>query len=265
MLLECRYNTFGIFDERRRMRIGPAKWGHFDLIFVHDGHIVLWPDLRQRMELKTGQSVLLYPQTNFYGHSLADTTHVSVNHFAIIGGEIPPVLKDIAGESDGFKSFPVAPPRQVERDIERLVDIAQYPDKGPLQMEMMSAVMQLILLGLYQAQATAQPGVVGVFDDLLRFLENNLDRNVSLDEMAAVCGLSVSHFRALFRKRFFQSPGAFFGRLRMAAAARKLRETMIPIKEIARQGGFDTLPNFYRVFKAIYGMAPAEYRSMGMG
>ena len=262
MLLECRYNTFGMFNDR--LRIGPAKWGHFDLIFVHDGHIVLWPDLRQRLELQTGQSVLLYPQTNFYGHSLVETTRVSVNHFAIVGSELPPVIKDFSAKSNGCESFLTAPSRQVERDIERLVELAQYPDKGPLQMEMMSAVMQLILLGLYEAQATAQPGVVGIFDELLRFMESNLDRNVSLEEMAGICGLSVSHFRSLFRKRFFQSPAAFFGRLRMAAAARKLRETTLPIKEIARQGGFDTLPNFYRAFATAYGMAPAEYRSMGM-
>lgn len=153
MLLECRYNTFGMFNDR--LRIGPAKWGHFDLIFVHDGHVVLWPDLRQRLELQTGQSVLIYPQTNFYGHSLVETTRVSVNHFAIIGSELPPVIKDFSAKSDSFESFLTAPPRQVERDIERLVGLAQYPNKGPLQMEMMSAAMQLILLGLYQAQATA--------------------------------------------------------------------------------------------------------------
>lgn len=251
-----------MFNER--LKIGPAQWGHFDVIFVHDGHVVLWPELKQRLELQTGQSVLIYPDTHFSGYSLAESTRVSVNHFAITGSELPPVINDLEGKADGFEAFMVPPGRQVERDIERLVDLAQYSDKGPLHAETMSVVMHLILLGLYQAQVARQGGDVGVFDELLRFMESNVTRSVSLEEMADICGFSVSHFRAVFRKRFFQSPGAFFLRLRMDATARKLQETALPIKEIARQGGFDTLPNFYRAFVAAYGMTPADYRRMNM-
>jgi AraC-like DNA-binding protein len=259
MQLECKYNSFGIFNEQ--FKIGPAKWNYFDLLFVHDGHIVIWPTKKSRLELKTGQSVLIYPQTEFDGYSIADCTRVSVQHFAIIDGEcLPKEISKLMDKENGCQSFLNIPGRLVERDIERLVGIRQSGNLRLLEMEMMSAVMVLVLLNIIGAQRELPACCHDDFEELLTLMEKNTDRNISLEEMAEVCGLSVSHFRATFKKHFFQSPGIFFRNMRMNAVAKKLRETSIPIKEISRQGGFEMLPNFYRAFRAVYGVSPAEYR-----
>lgn len=259
MLLKCRYNSFGIFNDA--YKIGPARWKYFDLLFVHDGHIVIWPQEKRRQELTTGQSILIYPETEFYGYSIAEATHVSVQHFSIehLQG-LPDELKRIAGRKNGFEFFATHPDGQVERDIERLVNLRQKGQPGRVEEEMMSSVMFLVLMGIWRAQNATDVGRDDVFGELLSFMDRNVDRNISLEEMAKVCGLSASHFRAVFRKRFFQSPGNFFRRIRMNAAAKKLCETASPVKEIAIQSGFDTLPNFYRAFHGVYRISPAEYR-----
>lgn len=259
MLLECKYNSFGIFNNR--FRIGPAKWKYFDLIFVHDGHIVLWPDDEKRLELRTGQSIIIYPQTEFSGYSIAESTRVSVQHFTIVDLKgLPAEIAELAGHENGCEYFLNIPDSQTERDIERLVNLRQSAGQNKLNDEMMSSVMLLVLLGIYKARDVRQAGFDNAFEELISFMEQNVDKNISLEEMANAYGLSASHFRMLFRKRFFQSPGSFFRKLRMAAAAKKLQETVIPVKEIARQTGFDTLPNFYRAFRAVYKISPVEYR-----
>lgn len=258
-MIECKYNTFGVFNDR--LKIGPARWEHFDLIFVHDGHIVIWPDDGKRLELKTGQSVLLYPQTEFCGYTMADCTRVSVHHFSILKNKaLPEDIGKLIGRKNGYESFLNIPDRQVERDIERIVNIRQSGELTYLDDEMMSSVMLLVLLGVHHANGNLHHNRSEMFDKLMSFMEENLDRNISLDEMAAICQLSTSHFRAIFKKHFKQSPGVFFRNLRMNAVAKQLRETMIPIKEISHQGGFDVLSNFYRAFRAAYDMSPAEYR-----
>lgn len=259
MLLECKYSAFGVFDEG--VTIGPARWVYYDLLFVHDGHIVLWPEVSRRTELKAGQSILIYPDTEFDGYSTVDGSRLSVEHFSIVDGHgLPEEIARLAGRKDGFETFLNIPDRQVERDIERLVNLKQSEQPCRLDSEVMSSIMLLILLGVLQAREGFRCGGGDTFDELLDYMEENICRNVSLEDMADVCGLSVSHFRALFRQRFHQSPGNYFRKLRMNMIAKRLRETTMPVKEIAAKSGFDMLPNFYRAFRAVYGTSPIEYR-----
>ena len=152
------------------------------------------------------------------------------------------------------------PGPQTERDIERLIYLA-HEQKGEVLHDMADALMQLILASLFYAPVSSQT-VIGdtKFQELIRFLENNIGRDVPLEEMADICGYSVSHFQVMFKKRYGVTAGAYFQKLRMQSAGRKLRETILSIKQIAHECGYDILPNFYRAFNGIYDMTPGEYR-----
>lgn len=56
------------------------------------------------------------------------------------------------------------------------------------------------------------------------------------------------------------SPSDYIRSIRMSVAARLLRETPIPVQEIAFQTGFSTTKYFNRVFKDTFGASPANYR-----
>ena len=82
----------------------------------------------------------------------------------------------------------------------------------------------------------------------------------SLRDMAAAVRLSVSQFSRQFKTRTGQSPHQFLVQLRVDAACRMLRNTALPIAELAQQCGFSHQEHLTRVLRAHLGTTPAAIR-----
>ncbi len=77
---------------------------------------------------------------------------------------------------------------------------------------------------------------------------------------AAKLGLSYSHFRKLFKQIVGVPPARYQTQAQMELAARLLRETTLPIKEIAARAGVEDIYYFNRLFKRHHGLAPGRHR-----
>jgi AraC family transcriptional regulator len=96
--------------------------------------------------------------------------------------------------------------------------------------------------------------------EIVRDMEATLDHPHSLLALARQAGLSPYHFLRVFRKVTGVSPHQLLLRMRLNAAARRLRETADPVTEIAYGVGFEDLSNFVRSFRAEFGASPSRYR-----
>jgi transcriptional regulator GlxA family with amidase domain len=94
----------------------------------------------------------------------------------------------------------------------------------------------------------------------IHFMNSNLERPISLTEMAAIARLSPSHLSHLFKTQTGFSPGEYLRRLRMEKASHLLATTLLSIKEIMAVVGYNNRSNFLRHFRRYYGAAPSEYR-----
>ena len=83
---------------------------------------------------------------------------------------------------------------------------------------------------------------------------------VALPKLAQICGLSVTHFRRLFRETFQESPAQYALRLRLNNACRALESTTATIAEIAADNGFFDQSHFIKTFRQHFGRTPTEYR-----
>lgn len=92
------------------------------------------------------------------------------------------------------------------------------------------------------------------------YLKENLDRDVGLDELAALLGLSRFYFCTAFRKATGLTPHRFFVSLRIAQARELLRDIRMPITQIAASVGYQTPSAFATAFRAIEGTSPSEFR-----
>ncbi len=260
-MIRCLNNDYGEFNETQK--IGPAKWPHFDLIFIHQGQVQIKLLESDDISLHAGQAVLIYPDTPFEGYSVTPVSRASVHHFSISPGERnpPAAMKSFAKMRQGFETFLCQPAASVERDITRITLLA-YEPPSPLIQDMQASVMRLILAQLSIANSEKYPASFREtkFQPLMAWLSENLDKNITMEDMAAQTGFSASHFRAIFRTEVGTSPGNYFLNMRMNEAARLLRETLLPIKEIARRVGYDELPHFYRAFKSLCNKTPKIYR-----
>lgn len=96
--------------------------------------------------------------------------------------------------------------------------------------------------------------------EALSFIDQNYQNDISIEDIAAVCGLNRSYFGKIFRDTVGESPQEYLLHYRMARAAQLLKETKQPIGEIAPQVGYANQLHFSRAFKNVHGVSPREYR-----
>lgn len=83
---------------------------------------------------------------------------------------------------------------------------------------------------------------------------------ITINELAAKCSISSSHFMNSFKKAVGCSAIEFLTHLRIKAACTALTETTDDISTISYSCGFNNLSNFNKQFKKITGSSPREYR-----
>ena len=100
---------------------------------------------------------------------------------------------------------------------------------------------------------------------LVQYVDENLDRNISLADLAGVVQLSVFHFMRKFRTEFGCPPHAYVMRRRIEHAKRQLARRAIPLKVVAANCGFSDQSHMTRLFRRLLGTTPAEYRNSVIG
>jgi AraC-like DNA-binding protein len=99
-----------------------------------------------------------------------------------------------------------------------------------------------------------------VSDVAIDFLRKNIDRSVTLEEIAGTVNLSPPHFSLLFKAKTGFPPIEYFNHLKVQKACQYLLFTSLRIKEISLELGIGDQYYFSRMFKKIMGMSPNEYR-----
>lgn len=94
----------------------------------------------------------------------------------------------------------------------------------------------------------------------IEFIEVNLNRELTLAQLANVAALSPAHFSRSFHAATGLSPFAFVSQRRIERAKILLTNTRTPLSEIAFECGFKSQSHFGRVFKEMHKMTPGLYR-----
>ena len=79
--------------------------------------------------------------------------------------------------------------------------------------------------------------------------------------LANVSGVSAAHFARSFKQAFGAPPHRYLLTRRVERATTLLRDTDLPITEIAFQVGWESLGTFGRTFRDIQGESPGEFRA----
>ena len=95
---------------------------------------------------------------------------------------------------------------------------------------------------------------------VLIHIQNNLDEELSLDELARVACLSHFHFHRVFRGLIGETVKDHVRRLRLERAASRLKQGADSILNIALASGYETHESFTRAFEAMFEEPPSTYR-----
>ena len=93
------------------------------------------------------------------------------------------------------------------------------------------------------------------------YIENNLDKKITLDDLAKNINISKFYFHRIFKNYSQETINQFIRRIKMERSALFLTiRKDIPITEIALRYGYSDSSAYNKVFKQYYGMSPLEYR-----
>ncbi len=94
----------------------------------------------------------------------------------------------------------------------------------------------------------------------IHYMSENLERHVSLKEIATNCRLSESRLSALFRERTGHSILNYFNLLKIRRACELLDNTTLKLNQICFKVGIPDPYYFSRLFTKIMGMSPLRFR-----
>ena len=144
-----------------------------------------------------------------------------------------------------------------------MVYIAQNSNESALHL---IGHLCLFMDGLIQSSATRRELHGGQLRDFyiqeaITFMEHNYSRELTVEELAAVCKLNRSYFSKIFKESMGCPPQEFLIRLRLSKAADLMKGTGSAIGSIAAQCGYPNQLHFSRAFRKRYGLSPREWRA----
>ena len=95
---------------------------------------------------------------------------------------------------------------------------------------------------------------------VIRFIEENGNRPLSLNEIALSINVSPWHLCRLFRAATGTSVTQYLLNVRMQKAKELLETTCLRVKEIMNQVGIRDESHFARSFKKLFGVSASQYR-----
>ena len=97
--------------------------------------------------------------------------------------------------------------------------------------------------------------------EALEFIEHNFQNNISVEDIADVCGLNRSYFGKIFKEALGVPPQEFLLKYRMVKATELLKLTKLSVGDISSAVGYDNQLHFSRAFKSVYGVSPRKWRT----
>lgn len=154
------------------------------------------------------------------------------------------------------------------------VDVADTPILGILQnirrenanrrafaSDIISMNIQEIYLHLQRASGREQsPANRDDLADVVEYIENNLDCDMNLQDLANIVCLEKTYFLKKFKQLTGLTPMAYTRNARIKKAKELLRYSDMNVTQIARVVGFRSVHHFSRYFAGVVGMSPSRYK-----
>jgi len=150
--------------------------------------------------------------------------------------------------------------------VERFDAVCLTPDEFPrAYTEALAAMLVTEVFCMHGSRPLPPQGPANVgtarFKVVLDYIEEHLDRDIWLSELAALVCLSVTHFSHAFRATYHVPPYRYILERRVERAKLLLRTTTDASGTISASVGFPSQSRFSQMFLRLAGVTPSTYRA----
>lgn len=100
-----------------------------------------------------------------------------------------------------------------------------------------------------------------IINVITHYFDENMERRLTLKEIADFSGLSLSRLSTVFKERTGHSPLNYFNFMKMRKACNLLDNTNMKLNQISLKLGIDDPYYFSRLFSQVMGVSPKAYRN----
>ena len=244
---------------------GPATRNHYLFHYVLSGTGTLFADDEkgntQTYSIKSGQGFMIFPNqiTTYIADKNLPWEYVWIE---FDGLRVKEALS-IAGLS---KNQPVYKARLKDlREImmQEMLYLADHGDSAPFHLiGHLYLFLDALLRSITPEQQTGSKRLKDYYiRESLVFIEQNFQNDISVEDIAEVCGLNRSYFGKIFKDSTGKTPQQFLLTYRMIKATELLKLTQLSIGDISNAVGYQNQLHFSRAFKNVYGVSPRTWRN----
>lgn len=121
----------------------------------------------------------------------------------------------------------------------------------------------LLIEIIRSSQNNSVPDKSSVKNDILPaidYIKINFNSFIKISELAKCCCMSESHFRKMFERYMNMKPLDYINFVRVQKSCALLRDTELPVTDIAERVGYESTSSFIRNFKRIIGCTPHQWK-----
>ncbi len=98
-----------------------------------------------------------------------------------------------------------------------------------------------------------------IISDVMQYVKNNLDKKLTVSQIAKTIPVSSSYLSTLFRKNTGKHLVEYISAEKMKRAKEYMRERKYTFTQISEMLGFNSIHYFSKLFKKQFGITPSEY------
>lgn len=270
------YSCAGYFQYAANHCVERAKQDFYLLMLCTDGKGV-YRRGDDEYHIESGDLILCYPGLPvYYASSEEEPWSLYWVHFDCHG--------DPCAERAGDRLEPASPllpllyegPGSPDRPVIRCQDLARLAGGFERLIHFHDVLADEVAFGLQQSYflellyqglsifGEHRKPVNPYVESAVEYIERNLDRRITLEELGEASGVSRYHLCRLFREAIGTSPGQYVIRRKLDYAAVLLRSSNLPVGEIAERVGFENSMYFSNAFHHYMGSSPSSYRNEEM-
>lgn len=244
---------------------GPASRNHYLFHYVHSGTGYLYANdskgNTKEYQIKSGQGFMIFPrQINTY---IADKELPWEYSWIEFDGLRAREIIEVSGLSPDSPVYRANSKELRECMKNEMLYIVEHSTESPFHL---IGHLYLFIDYLSRSSAGMKLSAQGKLRDFyvkeaLNYIEQNFQNDITIEGIAAFCGLNRSYFGRIFKDTIGRSPQEFLMNYRMVKAAELLKLTELSIGDIGNAVGYTNQLHFSRAFKTVYGISPREWRN----
>ncbi len=149
---------------------------------------------------------------------------------------------------------------EIWQECQEQRDCYELMVKVKLQTILATIVRSYECIDLSKNAAALRSGDLESMNKVLTYIEEHLDGEIRLADLAAIAHVSTSYFSTLFKQCYGLPPVEYVVGQRIRRAIEYIRTTDMNLTDIATACGFNNSTNFYKAFHRVTGSTPASYR-----